>query len=241
LRICSCVRPKDTTGTLTARTLWVSKPGVADCSATSVRNSIPAPARSTNDAAICMTANMCNRRFVAPVIRRPPLRYNFDAETRTRRVRLGMFFDDRGMRGAELGPRRIHVCTRREPAENFGHAMFASFHHCGGKMVGTRNHVGDQFCFGGIWIGWFQYTNNRCGARTETNCCAKNRWIAMEACTPKTMGQYCCARRGRAIVCGIQETSQRRTKSHHFEVVAGNNSGAYLPRVPEPDHRECDC
>ena len=40
-----------------ARTLRVSKPGGAACSAISVVSSMPAPASSTNDAAICVTAN----------------------------------------------------------------------------------------------------------------------------------------------------------------------------------------
>ncbi len=51
----------------------VSKPGRAACSDISVFNSMPAPASSTNDAAICVTANMRRRRLVAPVIRKPPL------------------------------------------------------------------------------------------------------------------------------------------------------------------------
>ena len=72
-RICSGVLPNDITGTLTASTPWVSKPGRVACSCSSVASSMPAPAISTNDAAICVTANIRSRRLVAPVMRRPPL------------------------------------------------------------------------------------------------------------------------------------------------------------------------
>jgi hypothetical protein len=44
----------------------------AVCSAMSVVSSIPAPASSTNDAAICVTANARRRRFVPGVMRRLP-------------------------------------------------------------------------------------------------------------------------------------------------------------------------
>ena len=43
------------------------------CSAMSVVSSMPAPASSTNDAAICVTANSRRRRFVPVVIRTLPL------------------------------------------------------------------------------------------------------------------------------------------------------------------------
>ena len=48
-------------------------PGSFACSASSVRSSMPAPASSTNDAAICVTAKRRSRRLVAPVMRSPPL------------------------------------------------------------------------------------------------------------------------------------------------------------------------
>ena len=51
----------------------VLKPGSVACSASSVRSSIPAPASSTNEAAICTTANARSLRVVEPVIRTPPL------------------------------------------------------------------------------------------------------------------------------------------------------------------------
>ena len=53
--------------------LEVSNPGLAACSEISVFRSMAAPASSTNDAAICVTANIRNRRLVPPVMRRPPL------------------------------------------------------------------------------------------------------------------------------------------------------------------------
>ena len=62
----------ETTGTFTASTLPV-KPVCWRWSAKSVVTSIPAPATSTNDAAICVTANTCRRRFVPDVMRTPPL------------------------------------------------------------------------------------------------------------------------------------------------------------------------
>ena len=51
----------------------MSKPVCVACSASSVVSSMPAPApSSTNDAAICVTANRRRRRFVPVVIRTLP-------------------------------------------------------------------------------------------------------------------------------------------------------------------------
>ena len=44
-------------------------PGRAACNVISVRTSMPAPASSRNDAAICVTANAFSRRLVDPVRR----------------------------------------------------------------------------------------------------------------------------------------------------------------------------
>ena len=60
-------------GTFNASTLRVLKPVGADWSATSAVRSIPAPARSTNDAAICVTAKRRSRRFVPDVMRTLPV------------------------------------------------------------------------------------------------------------------------------------------------------------------------
>src|SRR6266849_7421145 len=60
-------------GTLTTRTLRVSKHRRAVCSALSVVIIIGAPARSTKDAAICVTAKIRWRRLVLLVIRTLPL------------------------------------------------------------------------------------------------------------------------------------------------------------------------
>src|SRR5467141_562954 len=60
-------------GTLTTRTLRVSKPRRAVCRAISVVINIVAPARSTKDAAICVTAKIRWRRLVLLVIRTLPL------------------------------------------------------------------------------------------------------------------------------------------------------------------------
>ena len=65
------------TGTFSARTLCVLNPVSARCSATSAVSSMPAPASSTNEAAICVTANARSRRFVPAVMRTlPPVRPN---------------------------------------------------------------------------------------------------------------------------------------------------------------------
>ena len=61
------------TGTSSASTLRVWKVVRAACSAKSVVSSMPAPASSTKDAAICVTANSRRRRLVPDVIRTPPL------------------------------------------------------------------------------------------------------------------------------------------------------------------------
>ena len=63
---------KSTTGTFTASTFSVTKPVRVRCSATSVVSSMPAPASSTNEAAICVTANRRSRRLVPVVMRVPP-------------------------------------------------------------------------------------------------------------------------------------------------------------------------
>src|SRR5216684_1390316 len=60
-------------GTLTTRTLRVSKPRRAVCSAIIVVINIVAPARNTKDAAICVTAKIRWRRLVLLVIRTLPL------------------------------------------------------------------------------------------------------------------------------------------------------------------------
>ena len=60
-------------GTFTASTLRVLNPVRTACSENSVVSSIPAPARSTNDAAICVTANRRSRRLVPDVIRTLPV------------------------------------------------------------------------------------------------------------------------------------------------------------------------
>src|SRR5438034_3046346 len=51
----------------------MSNPVWVACSDISVASSIPAPASSTNDAAICVTAKARSRRLVPDVIRRLPL------------------------------------------------------------------------------------------------------------------------------------------------------------------------
>ena len=51
----------------------MSKPVFAVCSATSVASSMPAPASSTNEQAICVVAKMRSRRFVPGVMRTPPV------------------------------------------------------------------------------------------------------------------------------------------------------------------------
>jgi hypothetical protein len=53
-----------------ASTCRVSTPVFTACRASSVLSSMLAPASSTNDAAICVTAKMRRRRLVLPVIRR---------------------------------------------------------------------------------------------------------------------------------------------------------------------------
>ena len=76
-------RVYDTTGTFTASTLRVLKPVCCRCSANSVVRSMPAPASSTNDAAICVTANTRRRRLVPVVMRTLP----FDRPNAVRRLR----------------------------------------------------------------------------------------------------------------------------------------------------------
>src|SRR3954447_20362313 len=56
-----------------ARTWRGSRPVRADCSAISVVINILAPASSTKDAAICVTAKIRWRRLVLPVVRALPL------------------------------------------------------------------------------------------------------------------------------------------------------------------------
>ncbi len=55
-----------------ASTWRVSRPVCAACSEISVLTNALAPANSTKDAAICVTANIRRRRFVLPVIRTLP-------------------------------------------------------------------------------------------------------------------------------------------------------------------------
>lgn len=57
------------TGRFTARTRSVANPGLAACSVRNVCSSAPAPAISTNEAAICVSAKARNRRVVPPVTR----------------------------------------------------------------------------------------------------------------------------------------------------------------------------
>ena len=60
------------TGTSSVSTLRVWKVVRAACSANSAVSSMPAPASSTNDAAIWVTAKIRSRRLVPVVIRTPP-------------------------------------------------------------------------------------------------------------------------------------------------------------------------
>jgi hypothetical protein len=61
------------TGTCSASTRRMSRPVGADWRAKSAASNAPAPASSTNDAAIWVIANRRRRRFVPDVIRTPPL------------------------------------------------------------------------------------------------------------------------------------------------------------------------
>ena len=56
-----------------ASTWRVRKPLFAVCKAMSAATSMPAPASSTNEKAICVVANTRRRRLVPGVIRRLPL------------------------------------------------------------------------------------------------------------------------------------------------------------------------
>src|SRR5688572_27718505 len=67
------MRENDFGGTFTARTFVMLKPVLAVWREMSVVSNIPAPARRTNDAAICVIANARSLRFVPDVIRTLPL------------------------------------------------------------------------------------------------------------------------------------------------------------------------
>ena len=98
---------RETTGTSSASTLRMSKPVGAACSAISVVSSMPAPASSTNEAAICVVANSSQ----------PARRAAGDAQAAARQPQAGRRAGDRQARHERQQHRRGERQAAADPQQ----------------------------------------------------------------------------------------------------------------------------
>ena len=79
-----------------------------------------------------------------------------DAEVRVLRVRFGVRLDHCGLDDAQFRARRLEIRSGRQAAEQLRHPMHTAGDHRRGKVMGTRDDIGNNLCFGWIRDGRFE-------------------------------------------------------------------------------------
>ena len=148
--------------------------------------------------------------------------------------------DDALVHRLELGPGRFDSGTRRQPTEDFGHAVLAAGDHRGRQVVRAGDDVRNHLGFRRVGDRRLQNADDRGRARAETDGPADHRRIALERRHPEAVREHDGSSRVRAIIAGVDEASQYRTQSHHIEIRAADDAGPDLVRLAQSDHRERD-
>ena len=142
------------------------------------------------------------------------------------------------MRRSQLGARLLERRARRQPAEQFGHAVHAAILHGGGHVMRAGHHVGDDLGFRGIRDRRLEHTNDRHRAVAELDGLADDRFVAVEPGGPEAVGEDRGRRGLRAIVGRIEQPPAHRAEAHHAEVRAADHSGLDDAWVAEADQCE---
>ena len=151
-----------------------------------------------------------------------------------------VLFDHRLVYGLQFRARRFQRRPRLEASEKFRHAVDPARDHGCRHMVRTGHHVGDDLGLGGIRHRWFQHANNRGRTGAEPDVPAQHRGIALELRLPESPREHHDARRVRAIIARVDQTTQHRAQSHHVEIGATHHAGANLPGFAQTHHGEAN-
>jgi len=146
-----------------------------------------------------------------------------------------------GVGGEQLGASLIDGDSGSETPEKLGHAMDAARDHGGGKMMRAGDDVGDDFGFLRIWDARLEHAND--GRRavadaTQANGLADDRRILVQSVRPETVGENDDAGSIGPVVLRPDEATEHRTKPHHIEIRAADNSTLNRTRLAEADHGE---
>src|SRR5215467_5690115 len=101
--------------------------------------------------------------------------------------------------------------------------------HRGGKVMGARDHVGDDFGICGVWDGGFENTDDRARPITQepaiqTHRLAEDGGILLESRSPKTIGQNDDAGRIGTVILRSDEAPENGMEAYDFEVVAADDA-----------------
>ena len=151
-----------------------------------------------------------------------------------------MCLNHSGVNRAQFGARLVETHARSQAAEQLGHAMDASGDHCGGEMMGTGHHVGDDLGFRGIWHRWLQHTDDSGRACVKSHGFADHRRIALEHVRPKAISKNTCAGGVWTVVVHVEQPAEHRVQAHHLEVRSAHDAGPHLARLSQTDHSEAD-
>src|SRR5580658_6560824 len=100
----------------------------------------------------------------------------------------------RTVHGAQFGASLFESGSRRQPSEQFRHAVNAAFHHRRGEMVRTGHHIGDDFGVRGIGDRGFEHADDSATSRTHGTAAepygfAEDARVTMKGGGPETIGQ----------------------------------------------------
>ena len=158
---------------------------------------------------------------------------------------------DLGVRTGHGGIDRVQLCARliergagRKPPKYLGHAVLASLHHGGRKMVRAGDHVGNNLSVYRVRNRWLEHADNgrRAGAAVavKAHYFAEDVGIGVQRVAPELVGKHNCAGCVGTIVGRSQQPSQYRAQSHHLEVIPIHDTGWNGARSTEAHYGETD-
>ncbi len=167
-----------------------------------------------------------------------------DAVVSFRRIGVRMLALHGSVYRAQLRARRFQIRARRQPGEQFRHAMYAAGHHGGRKMMRAGDDVGDDLGVLRIRDARLQNTHHRGRARieerTEADCFAEHRRIALQRRRPESIGQDHRAGGIGAVILRIQQPAEDRTQPHGLEIGAAHHAGRHCARLSQSGHGEAE-
>ena len=128
-----------------------------------------------------------------------------------------MLAHDRRVYARELGAGRIKRGGRRQPPEQLRHAVPSVGDHRRPEMVRAGHDIRDELRLLRIGHGWFEDADDGRDAWTETDRLANHGWVALEYVHPEPVCEHHSACCPRAFIGAVQQTAERRAKSHHVE------------------------